>query len=199
MSEVKRLGGRQGDDERLLDARIQLAKQDPAVALDLLGAMHEEAGQAAKSGLLVCIDALRAMCHLNLADGQAASAALDAAIRRAVETGQRRIFLENLPGLRGLLAEARVGAPHFVGELLSLAEAGRKVDPAAARELAEPLSPTQLRVLALLNRGLTNQEIAEELRIGVGTIRWHLNHIFGKLQVRNRTEAVVRARETGLL
>jgi len=68
-----------------------------------------------------------------------------------------------------------------------------------SRSMQEPLSRAQLRVLGLLNRGLTNQEIAKELEIGVGTIRWHLNNIFGKLEVRNRTEAIVRARELGLV
>jgi LuxR family transcriptional regulator, maltose regulon positive regulatory protein len=63
----------------------------------------------------------------------------------------------------------------------------------------EPLSAAQLRVMALLNRGLTTREIARELDITVGTVRWHLNHVFDKLRVRNRTQAVVRARELRLL
>lgn len=63
----------------------------------------------------------------------------------------------------------------------------------------EPLSAAQLRVLALLNRGLTTDEIARELDITVGTVRWHLNHVFEKLRVRNRTQAVVRARDLRLL
>ena len=63
----------------------------------------------------------------------------------------------------------------------------------------EPLSAAQLRVLTLLNRGLTTREIAQELSIAVGTVRWHLNHIFDRLRVRNRTQAVVKARELRLL
>lgn len=63
----------------------------------------------------------------------------------------------------------------------------------------EPLSAAQLRVLALLNRGLTTREIAQELNIAVGTVRWHLNQIFERLRVRNRTQAVVKARELRLL
>ena len=74
-----------------------------------------------------------------------------------------------------------------------------KKEARGSRTMQEPLSRAQLRVLGLLNRGLTNQEIAKELEIGVGTIRWHLNNIFGKLQVRNRTEAIVRARELSLV
>ena len=70
---------------------------------------------------------------------------------------------------------------------------------AGAPALREPLSRAQLRVLQLLNRGLTTKEIAVQLQIAVGTAQWHLNHIYGKLHVRNRTQAVVRARELRLL
>lgn len=63
----------------------------------------------------------------------------------------------------------------------------------------EPLSAAQQRVLALLNRGFTTREMAQQLGITVGTVRWHLNHVFEKLRVRSRTQAVVRARELRLL
>jgi len=63
----------------------------------------------------------------------------------------------------------------------------------------EPLSAAQLRVLALLNRGFTTNEIALELGIAVGTVRWHLNQVFDRLRVRNRTQAVVKARELRLV
>src|SRR2546423_676669 len=92
--------------------------------------------------------------------------------------------------------------PPSIGRLVSRSATRRppkaadgKKGARGSRTVQEPLSRAQLRVLGLLNRGLTNQEIAKELEIGVGTIRWHLNNIFGKLQVRNRTEAIVRARE----
>jgi LuxR family transcriptional regulator, maltose regulon positive regulatory protein len=65
--------------------------------------------------------------------------------------------------------------------------------------LHEPLSAAQLRVLALLNRGFTTGEIAQELNIAVGTVRWHLTQVFERLRVRNRTQAVVKAREMRLL
>jgi len=54
-------------------------------------------------------------------------------------------------------------------------------------------------VLALLNRGFTTNEIAQELGIAVGTVRWHLNQVFDRLRVRNRTQAVVKARELRLV
>jgi LuxR family maltose regulon positive regulatory protein len=56
-----------------------------------------------------------------------------------------------------------------------------------------------MQILSHLDRGLTNQEIASKLDITVGTTKWHLNQIFGKFQVRNRVEAIAKARELGLI
>ena len=58
---------------------------------------------------------------------------------------------------------------------------------------------SEREILRLLNNGATNQEIADKLGTTVGTTKWHLNQIFGKLQVRNRTGAVVRARAIKIL
>ena len=88
-------------------------------------------------------------------------------------------------------------------EALTCPQCGALISPTAVARAAddahEPLSRAQLRVLTLLNRGLTTREIAQALNIGVGTVRWHLNHIFEKLRVRNRTQAIVKARELRLL
>ncbi len=62
-----------------------------------------------------------------------------------------------------------------------------------------PLSKSQFEVLRLVNAGLSNQEIAEELRMSVGTTKWHLHEILRKLAVRNRTAAAAKARSIGLL
>jgi len=54
-------------------------------------------------------------------------------------------------------------------------------------------------VLRLMAQGATNQAIAQQLVITVGTVKSHINHILGKLDSHNRTEAVARARAMGLL
>jgi NarL family two-component system response regulator LiaR len=69
----------------------------------------------------------------------------------------------------------------------------------AAQPLAEPLSERELEVLELIAAGLTNPEIADQLFIAVGTVKRHINNIYGKLQVRHRAEAIARARDLGLL
>jgi LuxR family maltose regulon positive regulatory protein len=54
-------------------------------------------------------------------------------------------------------------------------------------------------VLRLVGTGLSNQEVARELYVTVGTVKKHLNNVFGKLGVKSRTQAVARARELKLL
>ena len=65
--------------------------------------------------------------------------------------------------------------------------------------LLEPLSARELEVLHLIAGGASNEEIAARLFIAVSTVKRHASNIFGKLNVSNRTQAVARARETGLL
>jgi DNA-binding NarL/FixJ family response regulator len=61
------------------------------------------------------------------------------------------------------------------------------------------LSPREREVLRLAASGLTNPEIAKQLGVGAETVKTMLSRVFAKLGVRNRTEAVVAARDRGLL
>lgn len=63
----------------------------------------------------------------------------------------------------------------------------------------EPLTPRELDVLRLMKLGYTNRQISEDLVISRGTAKNHVEHIIGKLGVSDRTQAVVRALELGLL
>ena len=65
--------------------------------------------------------------------------------------------------------------------------------------LIEPLSEREVEVLRLIAAGLSNQEIAGRLIIAPGTVKRHINNIYGKLDVQSRTQAVARGREVGLV
>lgn len=66
-------------------------------------------------------------------------------------------------------------------------------------EYFEPLTATETAVLRLMSQGLSNDEIAHRLGKKTGTVKFHTNNIFRKLQVQNRQQAVNRGREINLL
>ena len=66
-------------------------------------------------------------------------------------------------------------------------------------ESGEHLTERELEMLRLVARGASNREIAQKLVITEGTVKSHLNHVLRKLDARNRTEAVARARGLGVL
>lgn len=66
------------------------------------------------------------------------------------------------------------------------------------KEEPGPLTERELEVLKLLARGLSNQAIAQALMVGDGTVRFHVTNILGKLQLENRTQAVLYALRQGI-
>jgi LuxR family transcriptional regulator, maltose regulon positive regulatory protein len=67
------------------------------------------------------------------------------------------------------------------------------------QNLIEPLTDREIEVLRLVTAGLSNADIAEQLVVSVGTVKTHLKHIFGKLAVQSRTQAIAQARVLRLL
>jgi LuxR family maltose regulon positive regulatory protein len=71
--------------------------------------------------------------------------------------------------------------------------------PGTVRAMADPLSQRELQILTLICKGLSNQEIGQQIFLSLSTVKWHNQNIFDKLDVQRRTEAVARARELKLL
>jgi len=69
----------------------------------------------------------------------------------------------------------------------------------AVSPLVEPLSDRELEILVLVARGASNREIASQLYIAEGTVKNHVTNILGKLGVRDRTQAALKAKELGLI
>ena len=119
----------------------------------------------------------------------------DADIVRAVEAGATGYLLKDTPR-RDLVAAIRAAAR---GEtVLGPAVAGRLVSH-LRRPAVEPLSGRETEVLALVARGETNADIGRALFISEATVKTHLLRAFGKLGVSDRTAAVTRAIELGML
>lgn len=81
----------------------------------------------------------------------------------------------------------------------NLSSAAPPVQLARAAAWVEPLTERELEVLRWIAAGLSNGQIARRLAIEVSTVKRHVNHIFGKLGVTTRTQALVRAKELSLL
>jgi DNA-binding NarL/FixJ family response regulator len=91
-------------------------------------------------------------------------------------------------------------ATRLLWSLANETQVSVKEDSAQRRaELSQPLTPREVEVLELLAEGHTNRRIAQDLGISVGTAKNHVEHIIAKLEVLDRTQAVVQALELGII
>jgi LuxR family transcriptional regulator, maltose regulon positive regulatory protein len=195
--------------ETLTYVHLLLAQGHALAAQRALAQFEETARRQGRNGSLIAIHVVQALVEQELAHPAAARERLEQALILAAPQGYRRVFLDAGPGIAALLPQARHVAPTFVASLLAafgelnIEHAELKNEPSQASkpnsQLPEPLSEAELKVLRLVANGLSNREIADRLVITVGTTKWHLNQIYGKLHVRNRTEAVALARQLQLL
>ena len=196
---------------RIATAVLRLAQDDPQAATAVLAPVLEGAAPAPPGTWLAHAFMLEAIAQEALGDPAAAGRAVEQALDLAEPDGVLLAFLIHpAPGL--LERHARDCARHaaLIAEILGLlpAEAGgdgkaaspplREALEGTAR-LIEPLSQSEIRVLRYLPTNLSGREIARELSVSLNTIRTHMRHIFAKLGVHRRTEAVTRARALGLL
>jgi LuxR family maltose regulon positive regulatory protein len=86
----------------------------------------------------------------------------------------------------------------FADELLETRTPVETTTVAANQSLIDPLTNRELEVLQLIADGLTNRQIGDKLVISTGTVKYYTSHIYRKLQVSNRTQAVASAREIGI-
>ena len=120
----------------------------------------------------------------------------DEVLSSALRAGASGFLLKDAPGeeiLRAARTLAAGGAyldPAVTGRVLS---AYRQSAPSRAVSALPELTQRELEVLRLVGRGLSNEEIAEQLVIGEGTVKTHVGRIFDKLGVRDRPAAMVFA------
>jgi LuxR family maltose regulon positive regulatory protein len=190
-------------------ARLLLACGEQDEALLLLADLREAAQAAGRTGRVIEILVLEALALQAKGKKERAVHTLAQGLALAEPEGYVRTFVDEGPEMVALLSEVLeaqqrgrlvADVPAYYLRKLSAAlerDASRTATPGA--ELPEPLSERELEVLALVAAGKTNQEIAKELFVALSTVKSHIKNIYGKLEARNRTQALARARELGLL
>ena len=180
----------------LTPVRLWMAKGQMSQAAEDLKASVAKAEEKGWGYGLVYLHILQSMTAPNL---DTAIEYLKKALSLAHLEGFIRTFIDRGESLIPVLREAaRRGLyPEYVGQILSSYET--QSEHGNLPPDVEPLSERELEVLHLLAAGLTNRQIADQLFVSVSTIKSHVHHISGKLQVSNRTQAVAKARQLGLL
>jgi DNA-binding NarL/FixJ family response regulator len=207
--------------------RIVVADDHPIVRAGIVGLLEtaegiEVVGEAADGAEAVALaeserpDLVLMDLRMPGVDGASATASIVAAghdtrvlvlttyetddhILGAIEAGASGYLLKAAPqaeilaGIRAVAAGETVLAPSIAAKLVSRVRADAASAPVPA------LSPREREVLALVAAGRSNPEIARTLYLGEATVKTHLLHVFEKLGVNDRTRAVTRAMELGLL
>jgi LuxR family maltose regulon positive regulatory protein len=177
-------------------APVLLALGERDAALALARRLCDGAARAGRRGDLLGYQITHALALDTLGRRDEALDVLVRALALGEPLGAVRSFLDVGAPMRRLL-RAAPASPHR--DALLRACGGAPVLAAAPSPLVEPLSAREREVLRLLARGRTNREIADELSVAVTTAKKHISNLIGKLGVRNRTEAVARARDLHLL
>jgi LuxR family maltose regulon positive regulatory protein len=202
-------------------ARLLIVQSEHERALKLLARLQLAAEAAGRVGRVIEILALRALALHARNDDRAALNALESALSLAEPEGFVRTFVDAGPALATLLTTALergvrraytehllaafgtpAAAPDAAVGLAGVHEGPSPAQGSADRAMTstvEPITGRELEVLRLLAAGASNAEVARELVVEQSTIKTHLIHLYGKLGVHSRTQAVARARALQLL
>jgi LuxR family maltose regulon positive regulatory protein len=196
------------DDQRASSGEIRnaravicLAEGNPAAALTAVADVLD--GTAPVLGYTTVVEAhlLAGLAHRQLGDQRAASQAAERAL--ALAESDRLVLPFAMTGSAGLLEALPRHQTAHAALLADILDVLHGSSPAAKQQSASPpaeeLSPGELRVLRYLSTNLSRPEIAGELSVSPNTVNAHIRSIYAKLQVRDRSSAVRRARELRLL
>jgi LuxR family maltose regulon positive regulatory protein len=186
---------------------VYFAEDDTVKTLEICDQLRSQAESAGRMAHVIEINLLRALAMKAQGDVQASLESLEKCLSGAEPQGYTRLFLEAGPPALKLLRVADSEGIHseYVGRLLasfgvSQARIQKGTLPAIpSQDLIEPLSQREHEVFKLIIAGSTNQEIADELVVSLNTVKKHTTHIYGKLGVRNRTQAIAKARQLDLI
>lgn len=153
-----------------------------------------------RSFLIVETLILSSIVNFNLNNLEQAINEIITAMDLAKTYGYQRIFLDESQLLSGLIEIALNTQPKKVDtNLAQLILQNKNEKDRFKVETIEELSEREIIIINLVSSGLTNQEIADKLFLTLGTVKWHLSNIFGKLQVKNRVQAIEIVRKKRMI
>ncbi len=187
-------------ESRVAFASLDLAAGDAEAAVKVLVPVLDGSAPALTTSPVQAF-LLDALAREALGDLDAAEASIERALERAEPDGIVFPFVTT-PVHELLERHPRHRTAHaaLLSDILDVLAGSSLSAPAGERpELREALSESELRVLRFLPSNLSAPEIGRELYLSLSTVKTHMRHIYAKLGVHRRTEAVDRARELGLL
>ncbi|MGA9856840.1 MAG: LuxR C-terminal-related transcriptional regulator [Solirubrobacteraceae bacterium] len=192
---------RNSGDMRLATAVLHIAEGEADQVTQVLGPVIDGSAPVLHRPTATAeAHLLDAVASEQLGDRRAAEASLELALDAAEPEGIVLPFI--LVPVRDLLERLprhRTAHPTLRRTILDVLDGGTPRQAAMAAGPVDELSEAELRVARYLPSNLRAPEIAAELFVSTNTVRTHLRHIYGKLYVHGRAEAVERARELGLL
>ena len=182
-----------------LQVRIDLARGDLIRARETLQGIRKRYEGTIPWGVELHMRLLEAVIVQDEKGPVVAQKVLSAVVIEAAREHFISPFSELRGELQGLMEKGFGQLPDgpFKGALGNLFQL--KPGAGGAEALAEPISEREQGVLELIAKGLSNQEIADKLHISLHTVKTHARRINAKLEVKSRTQAIVRARYLGLL
>ena len=182
--------------------RVKIASGETQGIPESLERLHQAMKENKRMGGVIEVLILKALALQAQGRLDEAVVALHGALSFAKPEGYIRIFIdEGKPMAKLLQHTAAQGVElDYVTKLLAALGARMQPEkPPAGSPVAEELTQREKEVLRLIAAGLSNRDSAELLVVTEGTIKKHLNNVFGKLGVKSRTHAVARAKELDLL
>ena len=192
--------------EYLAQVHLLIAEKEAQKALDILATLLTYNDKRGQMRRVIEVLVLQAIAFQQMGETEEALQTFSQALDLAEPEGYVRTFLDAGQPVAQLLYQtiAADHKPSYARKLL--AEFTRQASPPAPQDrpsaddrLLEPLSEREREVLGLIAEGLTNQEIGGRLHISLSTVKGHTAHIYGKLGVNNRTQAVAMGQSLGLL